>query len=225
MERLIFLDTETTGFGAGEHRLVEIGAVEAVARTLTGTIFQTYLNPERACDAGAFAVHQLADDFLVKQPKFADKVGDFLKFIHNATLVIHNAGFDMGFINAELKRLKKPALTNKVIDTLSLARGIVQGLGNYKLDTLCDHYSVDRSHRVAHGALLDAELLAEVYLRMTRTQGGLDLQSFDHLKFAKHLPSGVTLKKINLTPISVSDDEKQAHALLQAKLGSAHLWR
>lgn len=227
MERLIFFDTETTGLKVEDgHRVVELGAVEALDRQLTANYFQTYLNPERASDEDAFRIHQLTDDFLAKQPKFSEKAEEFLTFINGATLVIHNADFDMGFINAELARLKLPKINNPIVDTTKLARGAVQGLGNVKLDTLCDYFKVDRSHRTKHGALLDAELLAEVYLRMTRKQEGLDMQSFDHLGYAKKIkPFTDTTGARTLISLTLSAESKVAHENMLKTFKAPHFWQ
>ena len=163
--REIVLDTETTGLDPlrGD-RLVEIGCVEIFNRMPTGQTFHRHLNPERDMPAEAFAVHGLSGEFLADKPLFAHVVEEFLEFIADAPLVIHNASFDIGFINAELDRIKRPAiLRDRLIDTLLLARRKHPGVSN-RLDDLCSRYSIDNSRRTKHGALLDAELLAEVYI-------------------------------------------------------------
>src|ERR1700742_3920794 len=163
--REIVLDTETTGLDAlrGD-RLVEIGCVEIFNRMPTGQAFHRYFNPERAMPAEAFAVHGLSSEFLAGKPLFTEEVDEFLAFIGDAPLVIHNASFDIGFINAELDRIKRPAISReRLVDTLLLARRKHPGVSN-RLDDLCSRYAIDNSHRTKHGALLDAELLAEVYV-------------------------------------------------------------
>src|SRR5690606_37349522 len=164
--REIILDTETTGLDpAAGDRIVEIACLELVNHLPTGRTFQRYLNPERAVSAGALEVHGLSDAFLAKQPRFADIVDQLLAFIGDATLVIHNAEFDVGFLNAELARCGRPPLQGKVIDTLQMARQKFPG-AQASLDALCRRFSIDNSARSKHGALLDSELLAEVYLEL-----------------------------------------------------------
>jgi len=171
--RQIVLDTETTGLDwkAG-HRVIEIAAVEMVNRQLTGNHFHYYLNPDREIDAGAQEVHGISLEFLQDKPRFGDIVGDFLDYVAGAELVIHNAPFDVGFLNYELGLLGKEtveAVCSGVVDTLRLAKELHPGKRN-SLDALCERYEVDNSGRTLHGALLDSELLAEVYLAMTRGQ-------------------------------------------------------
>ena len=177
--RHIILDTETTGLSpALGHRIIEVAAVEMVNRRLTGNRYHCYLNPEREIDAGAQQVHGISLEFLQDKPKFADAAQEFLSFIAGGELVIHNAPFDVGFLNHELARLNlAPVETccDGVIDTLKLAKELHPGQKN-NLDALCKRYSVDNSNRTLHGALLDAELLAEVYLAMTRGQESLMIE-------------------------------------------------
>ena len=165
--REVVLDTETTGLDplAG-HRVVEVGCIELVNTVATGRTFQVYFNPERVMPAGAEEVHGLTDAFLADKPVFADKVEELLAFIGDAQLVIHNAQFDIGFLNAELERVGKPGLVNAYIDTVSMARRRFPGQ-RVSLDALCERFAVDNSGRTKHGALLDAELLAEVYLELS----------------------------------------------------------
>ncbi len=174
--RQIILDTETTGIGHEQgHRVIEIGCVELINRKLTGKHFQVYLNPERAVDEGAFRVHGISTDFLKDKPTFKDVVSDFLQFIGGAELIIHNAPFDVGFLNSELKHAKMNKKLEDycdVFDTLVLAREKHPGQRN-SLDALCKRYDIDNSNRQLHGALLDAEILAFVYLAMTGGQGSL----------------------------------------------------
>ena len=169
----IVLDTETTGLDHKQgHRIIEVAAIELNGRKVSERNFHRYLNPERDIDEGAAAVHGLTLDRLQDEPKFAEIAPALLEFIGNAELIIHNAPFDMGFLNAELARLGLPPLNNKVIDTLKVAKELHPGKKN-NLNALCDRYFIDNSHRTLHGALLDTELLAEVYLGMTRGQESL----------------------------------------------------
>lgn len=164
--REIILDTETTGLDAlNGDRLVEIGCVETINHVATGRHYHVYINPERDMPAEAEAVHGLSASFLADKPIFAAVVGDFLDFIADSPLVIHNATFDMGFLNAELARLGMPKLTNPVTDTVKIARRRFPGAAA-SLDALCRRFEIDNSNRTLHGALLDAELLAEVYLEL-----------------------------------------------------------
>ena len=175
--RLIVLDTETTGLNPQEgHRIIEIGCVEVVNRRLTGKSFHVYINPERIIDDGAIEVHGITNEFLADKPTFSCIVEDFIAFIQGAELVIHNAPFDVGFINYEFSRLNNGTGTvtdySKVFDTLTYARKKHPGQRN-SLDALCKRYSIDNSHRELHGALLDAEILADVFLLMTGGQSSL----------------------------------------------------
>ncbi len=174
--RQIVLDTETTGLGAeAGHRIIEIGCVELIHRTLTGNHFHVYLNPQREIDDGAFRVHGISTQFLQDKPLFKDIVNQFMNFIEDSELIIHNAPFDVAFINVELSHCSWPKLLKdhcNVLDTLVLAREKHPGQRN-TLDALCKRYEIDNSKRSLHGALLDAEILALVYLAMTGGQGSL----------------------------------------------------
>jgi DNA polymerase-3 subunit epsilon len=174
--RQIILDTETTGLETSEgHRIIEIGAVELINRRLTGKHFHRYVNPERSIDDGALQVHGITSDFLKEKPVFAQIIDEFLAFIQGADLIIHNAKFDTGFINHEIMLLNQShKIENicKIIDTLILARQLHPGQKN-SLDALCKRYNVDNSKRELHGALMDAQLLAFVFLAMTGGQGSL----------------------------------------------------
>ena len=165
--REIVLDTETTGLSPDNgDRVVEIGCVELINHVPTSYTFQVYLNPEKQMDPGAEEVHGLTNEFLADKPKFIDVADDFLSFIGSSTLVAHNADFDVGFLNSELSRAKKEKIkTNRVVDTLKIARTKYPGARN-SLDALCKRFSIDNSNRELHGALLDSELLAEVYLEL-----------------------------------------------------------
>jgi DNA polymerase-3 subunit epsilon len=174
--RQIFLDTETTGLEHKlGHRIIEIGGVEMRSRRLSNRHFHRYLNPDRDIDAGALAVHGISLDFLQDKPHFADIAAEFLDFIRGAELIIHNAAFDIGFLNAELARLDMAPIDtvcHGVLDTLRMAKDLHPGKKN-NLNALCERYGVDNSRRTLHGALLDAEILAEVYVAMTRGQESL----------------------------------------------------
>ena len=175
--RLVVLDTETTGLNPLEgHRIIEIGCVELINRRFTGNRFHVYINPDREIDSGAIEVHGITNQFLEDKPRFADIIEDFVAFIKGAELVIHNAPFDVGFINYEFSRLndwaRKVEDLSTVFDTLAFARKKHPGQRN-SLDALCKRYSIDNSHRELHGALLDAEILADVFLMMTGGQSSL----------------------------------------------------
>ena len=180
-KRQVVLDTETTGLStANDHRIIEIGCVEVINRRLTGETFHQYINPEREIDAGAMEVHGISNESLLDKPLFADIVEDFMRFIDGAELIIHNAPFDIGFLNHELAKL--PTETRRIndiatiLDTLKLARDKHPGQKN-NLDALCRRYDVDNSNRELHGALLDSEILADVYLAMTGGQVSLSLSA------------------------------------------------
>jgi DNA polymerase-3 subunit epsilon len=174
--RQVILDTETTGLNArlGD-RIIEIGCVEVVARRFTGNHFHRYVNPGRAVEEGALRVHGITNEFLQDKPRFAEVAAEFLEYVRGAELVIHNAAFDVEFLNAELEKLGLEPIAHHVaavLDTLGTARELHPGKKN-SLDALCERYQIDNSHRTLHGALLDATLLAEVYLAMTRGQESL----------------------------------------------------
>jgi len=176
--RQIILDTETTGLEPRQgHRIIEIGCVEMVDRKLTGNNFHQYLQPDRDIDAGAIEVHGISNEFLAEKPRFADIADDFTRYIEGAELIIHNASFDVGFLNSEFRLCeagKQVADICTVLDTLTMARKMHPGQKN-NLDALCRRYEIDNTHRELHGALLDAEILAEVYLAMTGGQVVLQL--------------------------------------------------
>ncbi len=180
--RQIFLDTETTGLEHKlGHRIIEVGCVEMRNRRLTHHHFHRYLNPERDIDAGALAVHGISLEFLQDKPRFADIAAEFLDFVRGAELIIHNAPFDIGFLNAELALLDMAPIEtvcHGVTDTLRMAKELYPGKKN-NLNALCERYGVDNSHRTLHGALLDAEILAEVYVAMTRGQESLIMDLID----------------------------------------------
>ncbi|MEQ9528971.1 MAG: DNA polymerase III subunit epsilon [Parvibaculaceae bacterium] len=221
--REIVLDTETTGISPNDgHRLVEIGCLELFNHVATGKTFHTYVYPERDMPEGAFKVHGLSEEFLRGKPKFADIVDEFLAFIGDDPLVIHNASFDMGFLNAELKKIGRTALPMaRAVDTLDIARRKYPGAQN-NLDALCRRFGVDNSGRTKHGALLDSELLADVYLEMMGgRQPGLVLQA----DFG-----GPAAQKTARTPrpaplpSRLTDAEREAHDAFIASLGGEPLW-
>ncbi len=212
--RQIILDTETTGLEIQQdHRIIEIGCVEMVDRRLTGNNFHQYLQPDRKIDAGAISVHGITNEFLEDKPRFADIVEDLISYLSGAELVIHNAPFDVGFLNHELKRLQqqKPLIEeiSSVVDTLVMARKKHPGKRN-SLDALCDRYTIDNSRRDKHGALLDAEILSEVYLVMTGGQESLLLDGEDaDATDSKHHRT-IHLEG-ELVLMSVDADDLQAH--------------
>ena len=213
--RQVVLDTETTGLEHRDgHRIVEIGCVEMVERRLTGRNFHVYLNPERQVEGGALEVHGITDDFLADKPKFVDIAKEFIGFIRDAELVIHNASFDVGFINAELERLGDESVGRveavaSVLDTLALARELHPGQRN-SLDALCKRYEVDNSNRDLHGALLDAEILAEVYLAMTGGQVDLCLDlAGDGDGIEGEVVTGLDLSRLKV--VRASEEEVLAH--------------
>jgi DNA polymerase-3 subunit epsilon len=224
--REIVLDTETTGLDPlrGD-RLVEIGCVEMFNRMPTGQFYHVYINPERDMPAEAFAVHGLSSDFLSTKPLFAEVVEEFLAFIGDAPLVIHNASFDIGFINAELDRVKLGAIPReRLVDTLLLARRKHPGVSN-RLDDLCSRYAIDNSRRTKHGALLDAELLAEVYVDLVGArQSQLILtQESQDIRIGTYGDTPRRLREIPLAP-RVTDTEREAHRAFVATLGDKPIW-
>lgn len=223
--RQIFFDTETTGLEADKgDRVIEIGCVEMVNRQLTGNHLHLYINPERASHEDALRVHGLTEAFLSDKPKFAEIVDRFLGFVAGAELVIHNAPFDIGFINAELKRLKRGVLTDHVggvRDTLLMARDLFPGKAN-SLDALCRRLEVDNTKRVLHGALLDAELLADVYIRLTRGQDALLMDDHGDSGGDSHAAvEAVDLSSFVLPVLHASEAEVAAHAQLLTDLDKA----
>ena len=221
--REIVLDTETTGISPQDgHRLVDIGCLELFNHVATGKFFHTYINPERDMPEGAFRVHGLSEAFLSDKPKFSEVADDFLEFIGEDPLVIHNASFDMGFINAELKRIGRPSLPMaRAIDTLEIARRKYPGAQN-NLDALCRRFNVDNSGRTKHGALLDSELLAEVYLElMGGRQPGLVLQRELAAKTGEKVARAARPAPL---PSRLTDEEREAHDAFVASLGENALW-
>ena len=224
--REIVLDTETTGLSPDQgHRVVELGCIELLNRIPTGATFHVYLNPDRDMPAEAFAVHGLSAEFLKDKPRFADVCDDFLAFIADSPLVAHNAGFDFGFICHELKRAARAELSrDRVVDTLMLARR-KHSAGPYSLDALCSRYGIDNSRRTKHGALLDAEILAEVYLELI---GGRQAQlglAETVVVAASGNDNALTIR-VRPAPLAprVTDAEREAHAAFIATLGEGAIW-
>ena len=220
MAREIVLDTETTGL---DHRMgdriIEIGCVELLNRKLTGQRFHRYINPEREVEAGALAVHGLSNEFLQDKPRFGEIVAAFLDFIRGAELIIHNAAFDTGFLDNELALQQQAPLgriCTGIVDTLKMARELHPGRRN-SLDALCERYAIDNSGRTLHGALLDAELLAEVYLAMTRGQETLlmELESPP----AEGLRTALPAERPALRVVRASAEEQAKHERVLAEIG------
>ncbi|MGY1487852.1 DNA polymerase III subunit epsilon [Methylobacillus pratensis] len=226
--RQIFLDTETTGlYHAQGHRIIEIAGVELVNRRLTNNHFHVYLNPDREIDEAAQEVHGITLEFLQDKPRFHDVVDEFLQFVSGADLIIHNAPFDIGFLNAELNRIERQNIEHSVmeiIDTLKMAKEMRPGQRN-NLDALCRHYGIDNSSRTLHGALLDAELLADVYMAMTRGQESLMIDMLDHGPIEGNGEIRLTRSK-PLQVLAASESEQAAHEeYLQAlNKGGACVW-
>ena len=221
--RQVFLDTETTGLFAEQgDRVIEIGCVELVNRKLTGNKLHLYVNPERESHEEAFKVHGISNEFLLDKPKFAQVADVVLAFIQGAELIIHNAPFDIGFLNRELSLLAKPPLhtcVSGVIDTLLMAKEMFPGKRN-SLDALCARLEVDNSGRQLHGALLDAELLAEVYINMTRGQDALLMDSRSDTS-AQTAGSQVDFSNLTLQVLVANEQELQAHASVLAEIDKA----
>lgn len=228
--REIVLDTETTGFDPDTgDRIVEIGAVELMNHLPTGRHFHVYINPERDMPADAFAVHGLSTEFLSDKPRFAEIASDFIDFIGEARLVIHNAAFDMKFLNAELRRVGHPTMPmSRALDTVAMARQKFPG-APVSLDALCRRWGIDNSNRTLHGALLDSELLAEVYLELiggrqpdlvlvaepVRTAEGPSVTSQNRPRAARPAP----------LPPRITAAEREAHAAFVARMGAKALWQ
>lgn len=224
--REIVLDTETTGLDPFQgHRLVEIGCIELVNRIPSGQTFHCYLNPERGMPEEALAVHGLTEEFLKDKPLFAEVADDLTAFLGDSPLVIHNAGFDIGFLNAELERVGRPLIAReRMIDTLLIARRKHPG-GSNRLDDLCARYAIDNSRRSKHGALLDAELLAEVYVELIDArQAQLVLSQAVATGLASGAPILLRQRPVPLAP-RVTDAERSAHRAFIASLGENAIWR
>lgn len=225
-KRQVVLDTETTGLSTADgNRIIEIGCVEVINRRLTGQTFHQYINPERESEAGALEVHGITSEFLADKPKFEDIVNDFMDFIEGAELVIHNAPFDIGFLNYELgliKSEKRRLKLEEALDTLKLAKDKHPGQKN-NLDALCRRYDVDNSNRELHGALLDSEILADVYLAMTGGQVSLSLAT-EESKQEKQTEQQITITQKNRGPLRVikaTNSELEAHQENLAQIDKA----
>ncbi|MFM6991452.1 MAG: DNA polymerase III subunit epsilon [Rhodoferax sp.] len=229
--RQIVLDTETTGLSAeGGDRIIEIGCVELYARKLTGNNLHFYINPERDSHEDAFKVHGISNEFLRDKPKFAQLADEILAYVQDAEVIIHNAAFDIGFLNKELERVGKPPFKNHVsgvIDTLVMAKEMFPGKRN-SLDALCDRLEVDNSGRTLHGALLDAELLADVYINMTRGQEALVMESVDAVSEKTTVVSR-DLSQFVLPVLAANAQEMAAHDDVLAQMdkasGGKTVWR
>ncbi|MBC7685093.1 MAG: DNA polymerase III subunit epsilon [Bdellovibrionales bacterium] len=228
--RQIVLDTETTGLNprTGD-RVIEIGCVELKNRMLTGKNFHRYINPGRDSEEGALAVHGLTTEFLRDKPKFAEIAAELRDYIEGAELVIHNAPFDLGFLNNEFKLLGLPPFVNLasgVIDTLVNAKEMHPGKRN-SLDALCDRYGVSNSHRVLHGALLDAELLADVYLSMTRGQNSLSMDMEEEVADGGGLLEAVALAEITVLKATIEEMVEHENVLggLDKAVKGTCVWR
>ena len=224
--REIVLDTETTGLDPlrGD-RLVEVGCIELFNRMPTGQSFHRYMNPERDMPAEAFAVHGLSTEFLASKPLFSEVVEEFLVFIGDAPLVIHNASFDISFINAELDRIKRAAIPrDRLVDTLLLARRKHPGVSN-RLDDLCSRYAIDNSRRTKHGALLDAELLAEVYIDLIGARQSQLILAAESREI-RIGASGEMPRRQRLVPLAprITEEDREVHRAFIATLGDKPVW-
>jgi DNA polymerase-3 subunit epsilon len=229
--RQIFLDTETTGLSpeSGD-RIIEIGCVEIVNRRLTGRKIHFYVNPERRNSIDAYKVHGLSDEFLADKPLFGHIVDELIEFVHDAEIIIHNAAFDVGFLDAELRRIGRPAFLEhgvRVTDSLSMARDSFPGKSN-SLDALCKRFEVNNAGRELHGALLDAGLLAEVYIRMTRGQDSLVIDAGDAMA-AELAARPIDFSTLTLVVIAADEDDLAGHAAMLAEIdkasGGRAVWR
>jgi DNA polymerase III subunit epsilon len=238
MARLIFLDTETTGLEAPQgHRIIEIACVEMIGRRFTENNFHCYLNPEREIDAAAQNIHGLSLEFLADKPRFADIVDHFLRYIEGGEIVIHNAAFDVGFLNAELKRAGRAPIDGPdaatgelrvITDTWKMAREQFPGKKN-SLDALCERFEIDKSARTLHGARVDTQLLAEVYLALTRGQDSLDIGlGASSPASSKKLGGAPLTRPTNLRVLRASAEEVAAHDAivegLQKASGGKAVW-
>lgn len=225
--REVVLDTETTGFEPAEgHRVVEIGCVELMEHLPTGRTYRSYLNPERLVPVESQRVHGLSDEFLADKPKFADIAEEFLDFIGDAALVIHNASFDMKFVNAELHRIGRPPIPYaRAIDTIEIAKGKIPG-ARYSLDELCKRFAIDLSARTKHGALLDAELTAQVYLELLGgRQKKFSLSPIDRAGTGEDSSRPVRTRPMPL-PSRLTAAEAEVHAaFVSEELGKDAVWK
>jgi DNA polymerase-3 subunit epsilon len=230
MTRQIVLDTETTGLEPEQgHRIIEIGCVEMIDRRLTGNNFHQYLQPDRDIDAAAIEVHGITNEFLADKPHFTDVATDFIEYVQGAELVIHNAPFDLGFLNAELRRMGSSTQMGdlcSVIDTLVMAKKMHPGQRN-SLDALCKRYDIDNTHRELHGALLDAEILADVYLMMTGGQVALLLDVGSATGESVQAEDGIRRLQDARPPLKIvraTEEELAIHRRILEKMGEACVW-
>jgi DNA polymerase-3 subunit epsilon len=230
MTRQVVLDTETTGLEPEQgHRIIEIGCVELVDRRLTGNNFHQYLQPDREIDAGAIEVHGITNEFLADKPHFADLAADFVDYVRGAELIIHNAPFDVGFLNHELRLMGHQSLVGDlcaVTDTLVMAKKMHPGQRN-SLDALCKRYDIDNTHRELHGALLDAEILADVYLMMTGGQAALMLDASSGAEGEQQ--QGDSIRRLPasrpaLRVVRAGETELASHAKLLEAMGDVCIW-
>ncbi|MCG7897566.1 MAG: DNA polymerase III subunit epsilon [Candidatus Thiodiazotropha lotti] len=229
--RQIVLDTETTGLEPEQgHRIIEIGCVELVDRRLTGNNFHQFLQPEREIDAGAIEVHGITNEFLADKPRFCDVAQDFVEYVRGAELIIHNAPFDVGFLDHELKLMENPQridTLSAVTDTLVMAKKMHPGQRN-SLDALCKRYDIDNSHRELHGALLDAEILADVYLMMTGGQAALVLDDqLGQQGGDENAADNIRRLAADRPPLKVilaDESELEAHQRQLEAMGEACIW-
>jgi len=233
--RQVILDTETTGLEPEQgHRIIEIGCVELVNRRKTGRTFHRYLRPDREVDRGALQVHGITNEFLAQQPRFEEVADELLEFLRGAELIIHNAAFDLAFIDCELRRLRAAPKSIRelcgVIDTLPMARQLHPGQRN-SLDALCKRYGVDNSHRELHGALLDAQILLDVYLAMTGGQTALILGEASEVRLNVTVETDFLVQRPagGLRIVRASDDELAAHEralkVINKSSGGKTIWR
>jgi len=224
--REIVLDTETTGLDPLDgHRLVEVGCVELINRIPSGQTFHSYFNPQRNMPAEAFAIHGLSDEFLKDKPFFAEMADDLIAFLGDAPLVIHNAAFDLGFLNAELERAGRQLIAReRLVDTLIIARRKYPG-GSNRLDDLCARYAIDNSRRTKHGALLDAELLAEVYVELIEARQAQLVLSQAALSGQIRGEPIIVRARPALLKSAITAEERAAHRAFVATLGDNAIWR
>jgi len=233
LKRQLVLDTETTGLEPSQgHRIIEIGVVEMIDRRLTGNNFHIYLQPDREIDAGAIEVHGITNEFLADKPRFEDIAQELADYLRGAEVIIHNAPFDVGFIDAEYQRMENGLTMEslcEVVDTLVMAREMHPGQRN-SLDALCGRYDVDNKHRTKHGALLDSEILADVYLAMTGGQKSLGWEADDDKEGDSNTKGirrvnrdGLSLRVLKATDVELAAHEERLDAM--ASSGTSPVWR
>jgi DNA polymerase-3 subunit epsilon len=218
--REIILDTETTGLSFKADRVIEIGAVEMIDWNLTGKAYHRYINPQREVSKEAFRVHGISTEFLKSKPVFKRLADRFLEFIGDARLVAHNANFDISMLNAELARIDYPPIQNEVVDTMQMARDVRAG-GRHTLDALCSYYGIDGSRREKHGALLDAELLAQVYIEL---RGGRQMPMSLEVVEDKDLIIPPARQRPTPLPPRLTDEDRRLHTAFVAEMGEKAIW-